>query len=215
VTEVNTFTKIYLCFFGQYDYDAVPAIPPRSCCFRTGLVQYLRNFFLVARHSGAAFDLLREETVQEDSRRDGCGRTFRWRARQVAHAFALGEEVDFVAQFLFGAGPHYPLGGAFIYPSATLSGFAAGGEVDAGALRDERRAGRDLSLDDERHHRAALPGYSVDDPQFIRAMDEFEKLGIEEGDTFRMQPCLSPVWIRRMRCLRWARRGFRRRIRGW
>src|SRR6266849_10782517 len=28
VTEVNTFTKIYLCFFGQYDYDAVPAIPP-------------------------------------------------------------------------------------------------------------------------------------------------------------------------------------------
>ena len=28
VTKVNTFTKIYLCFLGQYDYDAVPAIPP-------------------------------------------------------------------------------------------------------------------------------------------------------------------------------------------
>ena len=28
VAEVNTFTKIYLCFFGQYDYDAVPAVPP-------------------------------------------------------------------------------------------------------------------------------------------------------------------------------------------
>ena len=26
--ECNTFTKIYLCFLGQYDYDAVPAIPP-------------------------------------------------------------------------------------------------------------------------------------------------------------------------------------------
>ncbi|HEX7961919.1 MAG TPA: squalene--hopene cyclase, partial [Terriglobales bacterium] len=44
-------------------------------------------------------------------------------------------------------------------------------------------------------------GYSVDDPQFIRAMDEFEKLGIEEQrvpdyaePTFRMQPCMSPVW---------------------
>jgi squalene-hopene/tetraprenyl-beta-curcumene cyclase len=37
-------------------------------------------------------------------------------------------------------------------------------------------------------------GYSVDDPQFIRAMDEFEALGIEEEDTFRMQPCKSPVW---------------------
>ena len=45
-------------------------------------------------------------------------------------------------------------------------------------------------------------GYSLDDPQVIRAMDEFEKLGIDEpqgtGDyaepTFRMQPCMSPVW---------------------
>ena len=37
-------------------------------------------------------------------------------------------------------------------------------------------------------------GYSLDDPQFIRAMDEFEKLGIEEETTFRMQPCMSPVW---------------------
>jgi len=37
-------------------------------------------------------------------------------------------------------------------------------------------------------------GYSVDDPQMIRALDEFEALAIEEGDTLRMQPCKSPVW---------------------
>ena len=44
-------------------------------------------------------------------------------------------------------------------------------------------------------------GYSADDPQVIRAMDEFEKLGIEDPGvegvrppTFRMQPCMSPVW---------------------
>jgi squalene-hopene/tetraprenyl-beta-curcumene cyclase len=37
-------------------------------------------------------------------------------------------------------------------------------------------------------------GYSLDDPQMIRAMDEFEKLGIEEETRFRMQPCMSPVW---------------------
>jgi len=28
--------KIYLCFFGQYDYDAVPAFRPRSFSFPTG-----------------------------------------------------------------------------------------------------------------------------------------------------------------------------------
>ncbi len=44
-------------------------------------------------------------------------------------------------------------------------------------------------------------GYSEDDPQVIRARDEFEKLGIEQPPTpempeptFRMQPCMSPVW---------------------
>ena len=44
-------------------------------------------------------------------------------------------------------------------------------------------------------------GYSEDDPQVIRARDEFEKLGIEQEPTpefpkptFRMQPCMSPVW---------------------
>ena len=45
-------------------------------------------------------------------------------------------------------------------------------------------------------------GYSLDDPQVIRAMDEFEKLGHRRAErhpdypvpTFRMQPCMSPVW---------------------
>src|SRR5215831_12915812 len=32
-TRVNTFTKIYLCFFGQYDYETVPAIPPEIVLF--------------------------------------------------------------------------------------------------------------------------------------------------------------------------------------
>src|SRR5438309_5549296 len=33
VTSVNTFTKIYLCFLGQFNYDAVPAIPPEMVLF--------------------------------------------------------------------------------------------------------------------------------------------------------------------------------------
>jgi len=66
--------------------------------------------------------------------------------------------------------------------------------MDAGALRDERRLGSYFPVDHELCNCYAVPGYSVDDPQVIRAMDEFEKLGIEEADTFRMQPCVSPVW---------------------
>ncbi len=33
VVKCNTFTKIYLCFLGQYDYDAVPAVPPEIVLF--------------------------------------------------------------------------------------------------------------------------------------------------------------------------------------
>ena len=71
VTEVNTFTKIYLCFFGQYDYDAVPAVQHRKLfCFRTGSEF---NIYEISSWSRAilvpaAFDLLREEAIQKNSR---------------------------------------------------------------------------------------------------------------------------------------------------
>ena len=72
VTKVNTFTKIYLCFLGQYDYDAVPAIPPGDRAFpQLVLVQHLRNFVVVARHPRPALHRVREEAVQENSRRNG------------------------------------------------------------------------------------------------------------------------------------------------
>ena len=52
---------------GQYDYDAVPAIPPEIVLFpELVLLQYLRDFFVVAGDPGSAVDSLCEEAVQED-----------------------------------------------------------------------------------------------------------------------------------------------------
>ena len=72
VTEVNTFTKIYLCFLRAVRLRRCPgdSAGDRSVS-QLVLVQHLRNFLVVARHSGAAVDLLRQEAVQEDSRGDG------------------------------------------------------------------------------------------------------------------------------------------------
>ena len=58
-------------------------------------------------------------------------------------------------------------------------------------------------------------GYSLDDPQVIRALDEFEKLGIEEDDTFRMQPCKSPVWDTAYALFALGEAAFRPMIRAW
>jgi squalene-hopene/tetraprenyl-beta-curcumene cyclase len=37
-------------------------------------------------------------------------------------------------------------------------------------------------------------GYSVDDPVTVREIGHLADFEIEEGDTLRMQPCVSPVW---------------------
>jgi squalene-hopene/tetraprenyl-beta-curcumene cyclase len=37
-------------------------------------------------------------------------------------------------------------------------------------------------------------GHGVDDPLTWREIKEFSRFEIEEGDTIRMQPCVSPVW---------------------
>src|SRR5207249_10865604 len=70
------------------------------------LVQHLRDFIVVARHSGTTVDLLREKAIQEDSGGKGGGRALCWGTGQVAHALALGRQSNFLAQFLPGIGPH-------------------------------------------------------------------------------------------------------------
>lgn len=37
-------------------------------------------------------------------------------------------------------------------------------------------------------------GVPEDDPEFVWAMKQLDDLAIEDGDTVRLQPCLSPVW---------------------
>ena len=77
VVECNTFTKMYLCALGQYDYDAVPGHPagdrPLS---QLVLLQYLRDLVVVARHPRSAGHHLRQKAVQEDSAEQGIDELF-------------------------------------------------------------------------------------------------------------------------------------------
>src|SRR6185437_6802010 len=131
VTAVNTYTKLYLCFFGQYDYNAVPAIPPE-------IVLFPKWFYFNIYEISSWFRAIALKRAEK------------WILRRLEMSDGLGA----------------------IYPSLLNTIIA---------LRCQ--------------------GYSLDDPQVIRALDEFEKLGIEDpgipGEvepTFRMQPCMSPVW---------------------
>ena len=148
MTEVNTFTKIYLCFFGQYDYDAVPAIPPEIVLFPNW---FWFNIYEISSWSRAILVPLSicyaKKPFKKIPDEMGIDELFVGGTRQVAHASALGQEAHFLAQFLPGARSHHALVRARAYPSVALDCVEKGREVDARAFRNERRTGRDLSRD--------------------------------------------------------------------
>ena len=106
----------------------------------------------------------------------------------------VGRAAGIVAQLLPGAEHDGPFLRAHTHPAAALAGAEKGGAWMLERL--ERSDGLGAIYPGIMNSIIALRclGYSLDDPQMIRAMDEFEALGIEEEDTFRMQPCKSPVW---------------------
>lgn len=202
VIEVNTFTKIYLCFFGQYEYDAVPAIPPEIVLFPKWFwfniyeISSWSRAILVPLSIGYAkkpFKKIAPEVGIDElfvGGRENANLHLRWTNKivtwrntflvfdRIAHWFER-VHVRPLRSIALRSAEKWMLerlemsdGLAGIYPAIMNSIIA---------LR--------------------CLGYSLDDPQVIRAMDEFEKLGIEDPgipgyapSTFRMQPCKSPVW---------------------
>ena len=204
VTECNTFTKMYLCSLGQYDYDAVPAVPPEIVLFPNW---FYFNIYEISAWSRAILvplsiiyakkpfkKLAPEQTIDElfvggrenanlylklDKKKIISWRNFFLFTDRLAHC---SERVHIrpLRKMALKKAEQWMLehfeksdGLGAIYP-AMLNAIVA----------------------------LVYLGYSKDDPQVIRAMDEFEKLGIDRPNgepgyptpTFRMQPCFSPVW---------------------
>jgi len=195
VTEVNTFTKIYLCFLGQYDYDAVPAVPPEIVLFPNW---FWFNIYEISSWSRAIlvplsiayakkpFKKIPDSMGVEElfvGGRDKSRMHLHWSKKLISwRNFFLS--IDRLTHW-FERVHIRPLRSMAIRKAEKwmLERFEMSDGLAAiyPSLMNSIIAMRCL-------------GYSVDDPQLIRAMDEFEKLGIEEETTFRMQPCKSPVW---------------------
>src|SRR6202789_3566129 len=185
VVACNTFTKMYLCGLGQYDYDAVPAIPPeivlfpnwfyfniyeisswsRSILVPLAIIYAKKPFKRIPPEmgidelyvGGRANATLR---LRMDRKKIVSWRNFFLMVDRVLH---LAEAVHLrplrthalrKAEKWMLARLEMTDGLGAIYP-AMLNAIVA--------LR--------------------CLGYSEDDPQVIRARDEFEKLGIEEPAT--------------------------------
>jgi squalene-hopene/tetraprenyl-beta-curcumene cyclase len=203
VVECNTFTKMYLCALGQYDYDAVPAIPPEIVLFPNW---FYFNIYEISSWSRSILVPLAiiyakkpykkippEQGIDElfvggransilRLRRDR-KRLFSWR-----NFFIVLDRMMHWAEAVH------------LRPVRTIALRKAEKWMLA---RLEMSDGLGAIYPAMLNAIIALRclGYSEDDPQVIRARDEFEKLGIEQAPTpempeptFRMQPCMSPVW---------------------
>jgi squalene-hopene/tetraprenyl-beta-curcumene cyclase len=202
VTECNTFTKIYLCFLGQYDWEAVPAIPPEIVLFPNW---FWFNLYEISSWSRAILvplsiayarkplkKLSAEMSIDElfVGGRHGKHLHLKWTTNAISWRnffLVLNRVVHFCERFHIRPLRYLAIQKAKRWMLDRLEKSDGLGAIYPGILNSI------IAL--------RCLGYSTDDPQVIRALDEFEKLGIEEPasadyaePTFRMQPCMSPVW---------------------
>jgi squalene-hopene/tetraprenyl-beta-curcumene cyclase len=201
-TECNTFTKIYLCFLGQYDWEAVPAVPPEIVLFPNW---FWFNLYEISSWSRAILVPLSiayaKKPFKKISAEMGIDELFvggrhgrhlhlKWAAKKISWRnffLVLNRVVHFCERFHIRPLRYLALKKAERWMLERFEKSDGLGAIYPGILNSI------VAL--------RCLGYSTDDPQVIRALSEFEKLGIDEpaiadnsDPTFRMQPCMSPVW---------------------
>jgi squalene-hopene/tetraprenyl-beta-curcumene cyclase len=201
-TECNTFTKIYLCFLGQYDWEAVPAVPPEIVLFPNW---FWFNLYEISSWSRAILVPLSvayaKKPLKKISAEMGIDELFvggrhgkhlhlKWTAKKISWRnffLVLNRVVHFCERFHIRPLRYLALKKAERWMLERFEKSDGLGAIYPGILNSI------VAL--------RCLGYSTDDPQVIRALSEFEKLGIDEPGiadhsepTFRMQPCMSPVW---------------------
>jgi squalene-hopene/tetraprenyl-beta-curcumene cyclase len=201
-TECNTFTKIYLCFLGQYDWEAVPAVPPEIVLFPNW---FWFNLYEISSWSRAILVPLSiayaKKPLKKISAEMGIDELFvggrhgrhlhlKWTSEKISWRnffLVLNRVVHFCERFHIRPLRYLALKKAERWMLDRFEKSDGLGAIYPGILNSI------VAL--------RCLGYSTDDPQVIRALSEFEKLGIDEPcdsdnsePTFRMQPCMSPVW---------------------
>ncbi|HEY4357591.1 MAG TPA: squalene--hopene cyclase [Acidobacteriaceae bacterium] len=204
VVQCNTFTKIYLCSLGQYDYDAVPAVPPEIALFPNWF--YFNIYEISSWSRGILMPLTvlyAKKPLKKLPPEQGIDELFVG-GRENANLHLRWDKKHWISWrnfFLFWDRLAHWAERVHIRPLRKR----ALKKVEQWLLaRFEKSDGLGAIYPAMLNAIVALRylGYSADDPQVIRAMDEFEKLGIDcpngtpdyPTPTFRMVPCFSPVW---------------------
>jgi squalene-hopene/tetraprenyl-beta-curcumene cyclase len=190
----NSYSRLYLALVGVVGWDMVPAVPPElmllpnwfainiyeMSSWTRGIVVPLTILYARKPHfvvpGGISVDVLYRDPSHKALALDWDKQLFSWRNFFLAldRGFKLYERVPWkpLRQRALRQARQWLLdhlerteGLAAIYPAMMNAIFAL------------------LAL-----------GHSPDDPLTAREINEFSRFEIEEDDTIRVQPCVSPVW---------------------
>jgi len=203
VVKCNTFTKMYLCSLGQYDYDAVPAIPPEIVLFPSW---FYFNIYEISSWSRSILVplaiLYAKKPLRQLPPEQGIDELFVGGRANADLRPPLDREsvVSWRNFFLVLDRAVHLAETVHIRPLRRLAlRRAEKWMLDRLEMSDGLGAIYPAMLNAIIALRCL--GYPEDHPQVIRARAEFEKLGIEQPATaeapeatFRMQPAVSPVW---------------------
>ncbi|MFQ5656957.1 MAG: squalene--hopene cyclase [Candidatus Methylomirabilales bacterium] len=193
VTKVNVFTKIALALFGQYDWRGIPAMPveimllPRWSYFNLYEVSYWSRTVIVpllilmdlkpvcsVPPEAGIDELYIPSRAEADLRFPLSDELFSWKNFFIGLDALLGLERWSPRPFRAKARQQ-----ALTWTLTRMGPGGLGGIYPA-------MANAVMALH--------TLGYSEDHPKMAEGLKEIELLGIEGADTFRMQPCLSPMW---------------------
>ncbi len=195
VTRCNTFTKLYLSIFGQYDWDGVPTIPPELFLAPTW---FYINIYEMSSWSRAILVPLAIINAYRPYRpvpsecgidelfvggRRGRHLRLPWDERTVSwkNAFLAIDR----ALKVYDRSPVKPLRKRALRASERWLLDRQHGSGGLGAI-----------FPGMTHAIMAYKcmGYPDDHPAVQHELRELAKFEIEEGDEIRLQPCFSPIW---------------------
>jgi len=194
VTKANVFTKITLALFGQYDWQGVPAMPveimllPRWSYFNLSEVSYWSRTVMVP-----LLILMDLKPVCPVPAGAGIDELYIPSRAAADLRFPLSDELLSWKNFFIGLDSVLP--GLERWAPRP---FRARARQQAVAWTLTRMGPGGLGGIYPAMANAVMAlhtlGYAEDHPKMAEGLKEIEDLGIETADTFRLQPCLSPVW---------------------
>ncbi len=195
VPATRVFTKIWLSFFGQWKWSGVPAMPAELMLLPNWLPVNIYEFSSWARSTIVPLLILMD---RKPVREPPAGATIPelfpdgpdgtdYSIKKPAHT--IGWEAFFYAADLV-------LRMAERLPIKPARGFAIR-KAERWVLDHQEADGSWGGIQPPWVYSTmalATLGYELDHPVLKRAIEGFEGFMIEEGDTLRVQACVSPVW---------------------